>query len=135
MRAQPWELSALGVSRDFADQSMMLTLASLVQIHFLLLVSRQGKVRLNKWYSIYSQKEKAKIQREVHPADVRERCAHLGDPRRSRIWFSTGHLSCVTLSSGRNKRLSTSGTHLPSSQPSISCSSFAAAFSPSVLPL
>jgi len=34
-------------------------------IHFVLLISRQGKMRMNKFYSPYTQKEKAKIQREV----------------------------------------------------------------------
>ncbi|KAK0576737.1 hypothetical protein LWI29_022570 [Acer saccharum] len=34
-------------------------------IHFVLLVSRQGKVRLAKWYSAYSQKERAKLIREL----------------------------------------------------------------------
>ncbi|KAL6493327.1 hypothetical protein OROGR_033086 [Orobanche gracilis] len=29
-------------------------------IHFVLLISRQGKVRLTKWYSPYSQKERTK---------------------------------------------------------------------------
>ncbi|VFQ97245.1 unnamed protein product [Cuscuta campestris] len=37
----------------------------LVQIHFVLLISRQGKVRLTKWYSPYSQKERAKVIREL----------------------------------------------------------------------
>ncbi|KHN38436.1 AP-1 complex subunit sigma-1 [Glycine soja] len=30
-------------------------------IHFVLLISRQGKVRLAKWYSPYSQKERSKV--------------------------------------------------------------------------
>ena len=34
-------------------------------IHFVLLISRQGKVRLTKWYSPYSSKEKARTVREV----------------------------------------------------------------------
>ena len=34
-------------------------------IHFVLLISRQGKVRLTKWYSPYSAKEKARTVREV----------------------------------------------------------------------
>lgn len=37
-------------------------------IHFLLLISRQGKVRLSKWYDTYSTKDKAKITREVTSA-------------------------------------------------------------------
>ncbi|KAF5728799.1 AP-1 complex subunit sigma-1-like [Tripterygium wilfordii] len=34
-------------------------------IQFVLLVSRQGKVRLTKWYSPYSQKERSKVIREL----------------------------------------------------------------------
>merc|ERR1711937_349167 len=34
-------------------------------IHFILLISRQGKVRLTKWYSSYPTKDKGKIMREV----------------------------------------------------------------------
>ena len=32
-----------------------------MQIHFVLLLSRQGKVRLAKWYTTYTQKERAKV--------------------------------------------------------------------------
>eukprot|EP01061_Rhynchopus_euleeides_P045495 TRINITY_DN8199_c1_g1_i3.p2 TRINITY_DN8199_c1_g1~~TRINITY_DN8199_c1_g1_i3.p2 ORF type:complete len:149 (+),score=68.16 TRINITY_DN8199_c1_g1_i3:57-503(+) len=34
-------------------------------IHFVLLVSRQGKVRLAKWYSPFAEQEKAKAVREI----------------------------------------------------------------------
>jgi len=34
-------------------------------IHFVILLSRQGKTRLTKWYSTYTQKEKIRILREV----------------------------------------------------------------------
>ncbi len=34
-------------------------------LHFVLLVNRQGKTRLSKWYSTYTSKEKARIIREV----------------------------------------------------------------------
>eukprot|EP00271_Cylindrocystis_brebissonii_P016778 TRINITY_DN4127_c0_g1_i1.p1 TRINITY_DN4127_c0_g1~~TRINITY_DN4127_c0_g1_i1.p1 ORF type:complete len:162 (-),score=38.54 TRINITY_DN4127_c0_g1_i1:661-1146(-) len=34
-------------------------------IHFVLLISRQGKVRLAKWYSPYTQKERTKAIREL----------------------------------------------------------------------
>ena len=34
-------------------------------IHFVLLISRQGKVRLTKWYSAYTSKDKARTVREV----------------------------------------------------------------------
>ena len=35
------------------------------QIDFVLLISRQGKVRLSKWYGVQSPKDKARITREV----------------------------------------------------------------------
>ncbi|KAK7327253.1 hypothetical protein VNO80_31619 [Phaseolus coccineus] len=35
------------------------------RINFVLLISRQGKVRLTKWYSPYSQKERSKVIREL----------------------------------------------------------------------
>lgn len=35
------------------------------QIRFVLLLSRQGKVRLAKWYTTISQKDRAKITKEV----------------------------------------------------------------------
>eukprot|EP00300_Choanocystis_sp_HF-7_P027169 c32242_g1_i1.p1 GENE.c32242_g1_i1~~c32242_g1_i1.p1 ORF type:complete len:168 (+),score=40.99 c32242_g1_i1:37-504(+) len=34
-------------------------------VHFMLLISRQGKVRLSKWYSTFDSKEKGKMVREV----------------------------------------------------------------------
>jgi AP-1 complex subunit sigma 1/2 len=37
-------------------------------IRFVLLLSRQGKVRLSKWYTTVNQKERAKIIRELTPA-------------------------------------------------------------------
>uniref|UniRef100_A0A0D9ZDZ9 AP complex subunit sigma n=1 Tax=Oryza glumipatula TaxID=40148 RepID=A0A0D9ZDZ9_9ORYZ len=37
----------------------------LLQINFVLLISRQGKVRLTKWYSPYTQKERTKVIREL----------------------------------------------------------------------
>uniref|UniRef100_A0A0D9W0L1 AP complex subunit sigma n=1 Tax=Leersia perrieri TaxID=77586 RepID=A0A0D9W0L1_9ORYZ len=37
----------------------------LLNIHFVLLISRQGKVRLTKWYNPYPQKERAKVIKEV----------------------------------------------------------------------
>mmetsp|Transcript_24484 Transcript_24484/g.27231 ORF Transcript_24484/g.27231 Transcript_24484/m.27231 type:complete len:156 (+) Transcript_24484:50-517(+) len=33
--------------------------------HFFLLINRQGKMRLNKWWSPYTQKEQSKIGREI----------------------------------------------------------------------
>lgn len=38
-----------------------------LQIRFLLLLSRQGKVRLAKWYTTISQKDRAKVVKEVTP--------------------------------------------------------------------
>ena len=40
---------------------LILLLLHVPQIHFVLLISRQGKVRLTKWYSPYSQKERTKV--------------------------------------------------------------------------
>lgn len=34
-------------------------------VHFILLISRQGKTRLTKWYEPYANKEKARILKEV----------------------------------------------------------------------
>lgn len=42
--------------------------ASLLQINFILLISRQGKVRLAKWYETYPAKDKQRITREVSAA-------------------------------------------------------------------
>eukprot|EP00775_Hariotina_reticulata_P013140 gene13140-13270_t len=36
-------------------------------IHFFILMSRQGKVRLAKWYSTYTQKERARVVKETTP--------------------------------------------------------------------
>eukprot|EP00891_Asterochloris_glomerata_P000323 jgi/Astpho2/323/Aster-02205 len=36
-------------------------------VRFVLLLSRQGKVRLAKWYTTYTQKERAKVVRDVTP--------------------------------------------------------------------
>jgi Clathrin adaptor complex small chain len=36
-----------------------------VQIHFFMLINKQGKVRLSKWYSTYSQKQRARTLKEV----------------------------------------------------------------------
>lgn len=43
------------------------TMLLFLQIHFLLLMSRQGKVRLAKWYDTYSQKERLKVAKEITP--------------------------------------------------------------------
>ena len=36
-----------------------------MQINFILLISRQGKTRLTKWYNQYTTKEKGRVVREV----------------------------------------------------------------------
>ena len=41
--------------------------SSHAQIKFVLLLSRQGKVRLSKWYTTLTQKERAKVIREITP--------------------------------------------------------------------
>nr|GMD43544.1 AP-1 complex subunit sigma-1 [Ipomoea batatas] len=40
-------------------------IGDIIKIHFVLLISRQGKVRLTKWYSPYAQKERTKVIREL----------------------------------------------------------------------
>ena len=42
-------------------QFISVTAVIWLQIRFVLLLSRQGKVRLAKWYSTYTQKERAKV--------------------------------------------------------------------------
>jgi hypothetical protein len=60
----------------------------LVQIHFFLLINKQGKVRLSKWYSTYSQKERSRNVKEV---------ASLVLPRPTQV--CTSHvLECTLLS-------------------------------------
>ena len=52
-------------------------------IQFFLLVSRQGKCRLSKWYSAYSDKEKRKMVREVSQLCLnrpQKLCNFLGRP-------------------------------------------------------
>ena len=36
-----------------------------IMIHFITLFSRQGKIRLQKWYDVYPEKEKRKITKEI----------------------------------------------------------------------
>ena len=51
-------------------------------IHFVLLISRQGKVRLTKWYSATTAKDKARTVREVlqHFATSYNRALQPADP-------------------------------------------------------
>ncbi|KAJ1686083.1 hypothetical protein LUZ63_017473 [Rhynchospora breviuscula] len=53
----------------FAEPAGRCLLASLTflvaMIHFVILINRQGKVRLTKWYSTYSQKERSKVLKEL----------------------------------------------------------------------
>lgn len=58
----------------------------LVQMHFFLLMNKQGKVRLAKWFSTYPQKERTRITKEV---------ANLVLPRDSQV-TQTSHLSLFT---------------------------------------
>ena len=37
-------------------------------IHFIILFSRQGKIRLQKWFDVYSEKEKRKITKDISNA-------------------------------------------------------------------
>ena len=58
-----------------------------MQMHFFLLMNKQGKVRLAKWFSTYQQKERTRITKEV---------ASLVLPRDSQVWFIS--ISFCTLS-------------------------------------
>jgi AP-1 complex subunit sigma 1/2 len=65
-----WETRFSGVDRAAGCCSGVGSLpgagaAVVSMIHFVLLISRQGKVRLTKWYSPYSAKEKSRAVREV----------------------------------------------------------------------
>lgn len=53
-----------GCSSLAAAPALTVLLCSL-QIHFILLFSRQGKLRLQKWYTTLPDKEKKKIVREI----------------------------------------------------------------------
>ena len=48
-----------------------------MQMHFFMLMNKQGKVRLAKWFSTYSQKERTRITKEV---------AGLVIPRDAQVW-------------------------------------------------
>ena len=43
------------------------SLPAMQGVKFVLLLSRQGKVRLSKWYTTYNQKERSKIMRDITP--------------------------------------------------------------------
>lgn len=43
----------------------MLTAAAAAQINFILLLSRQGKLRLAKWYGVYDLKERGRLVKET----------------------------------------------------------------------
>ncbi|KAK9043873.1 hypothetical protein V6N11_072197 [Hibiscus sabdariffa] len=60
--------SSTSISETLSHQSYCVPLGGnwkLETIHFVLLISRQGKVRLTKLYSPYSQKERTKVIREL----------------------------------------------------------------------
>ncbi|KAG4958238.1 hypothetical protein JHK84_035331 [Glycine max] len=48
-----------------APEKYLVLACACPHINFVLLISRQGKVRLTKWYSPYSQKERSKVIREL----------------------------------------------------------------------
>ncbi|CAI0542452.1 unnamed protein product [Linum tenue] len=58
------ELGTAGAYSQLRRQSWAFGYISL-SIHFVCLISRQGKVRLTKWYSTYTQKERSKAIREL----------------------------------------------------------------------
>ncbi|KAL0366538.1 UNVERIFIED_CONTAM: AP-1 complex subunit sigma-2 [Sesamum radiatum] len=54
-----------GIAKQDLEIDTRLKFLVSFQIHFVLLISRQGKVRLTKWYSPYTQKERTKVIREL----------------------------------------------------------------------
>ena len=61
--ATSWEV-AYCQKKTFPKKRPSLTVQA---VKFVLLLSRQGKVRLSKWYTTYPQKERAKITRDITP--------------------------------------------------------------------
>ncbi|KAK4767994.1 hypothetical protein SAY87_003135 [Trapa incisa] len=61
----PSEICEKRIGRGLNLRSVPDLYRSTAMIHFVLLISRQGKVRLTKWYSPYSQKERTKVIREL----------------------------------------------------------------------
>lgn len=55
-------------------------MVGLTQIQWALLISRQGKVRLSKWYGTMSQKSKAKIVKDVTQLVLARRVRRFPDP-------------------------------------------------------
>ncbi|TVU44456.1 hypothetical protein EJB05_03899, partial [Eragrostis curvula] len=72
LHAVLWLLSELEEIGNCAHDHHTVTPLFCRQIHFVLLISRQGKVRLTKWYTPYQQKQKAKTKPLV-PLDFLEK--------------------------------------------------------------
>ncbi|KAL8160371.1 hypothetical protein V2J09_001908 [Rumex salicifolius] len=49
----------------FSQSPRSFLISFVIQIHFVILINRQGKVRLTKWYSPYPQKERSKVIKEL----------------------------------------------------------------------
>ena len=81
-----WEREGLGgAARSRAGRSTAAAapVGAGQMIQFFLLVSRQGKCRLSKWYAAYSEKEKRKMVREVSQLCLnrpQKLCNFLGEP-------------------------------------------------------
>lgn len=94
------------------------------QIHFVLLVSRQGKVRLTKWYSPYTQKERSKVSESTElllRTFFKKILKHWEHDVLCRLyvssveWFWTEVPSSATLSSGGVTKSSTKDTRASTS--------------------
>jgi len=79
-----------GLSSDWLPFGTVV--ACLLQIHFVLLISRQGKVRLAKWYSPYTQKERTKVSLTNAPALHRTSVLSEAAPCSHRSKFGLGNL-------------------------------------------
>lgn len=78
---------------------MVLISVSCSQFQYVLLFSRQGKVRLQKWYHAYTQKEKKKIQRELVAAILarRSKMCNFLEYRETKIVYKRFGLSPHTM--------------------------------------
>lgn len=87
-------------------------------IHFVLLISRQGKVRLTKWYSPYSAKEKSRAVREVSSVVLsrqQKQCNFLEYKDKKIIYKRCVLFKTIRPSEGDNVR--TQGWHVGTSLP------------------
>jgi len=67
---------ACGLLAVISLKSVQRTAAFQRMLHFVLLINRQGKTRLAKWYSTYTNKDKTRIMREVSTMVLNRNARH-----------------------------------------------------------